>query len=151
MCESFKRPMFRGAKQQKFCISMSSSCSSSSAPPVAVARSPREETIYNVKEKRDIEDAANEFIRTFRGDLKMQRLKSLADASATAVDELKQKTCNSEIGSIRQYDLSNIKKIERTEDVDKSAADFISNFRKNLAIERRDSLDRYKQMLDRGV
>jgi len=97
------------------------------------------------------EEAADEFIRTFGGDLKMQRLKLLADASASAVDELKQKTSSSEIRSSRQYNLSNIQNFERVKDVDKSAADFINKFRKNLAIERRDSLDRYKQMLDRGV
>jgi hypothetical protein len=129
----------------------SSSSSSSSARAVAVARSPREETTYNVKEKMNSEEAADEFIRTFGGDLKMQRLKLLADASASAVDELKQKTSSSEIRSSRQYNLSNIQNFERVKDVDKSAADFINKFRKNLAIERRDSLDRYKQMLDRGV
>jgi hypothetical protein len=130
---------------------MSSSASSSSTRAVAVARSPREETTYNVKEKMNSEEAADEFIRTFGGDLKMQRLKLLADASASAVDELKQKTSSSEIRSSRQYNLSNIQNFERVKDVDKSAADFINKFRKNLAIERRDSLDRYKQMLDRGV
>lgn len=130
---------------------MSSSSYSSSGWPVAAPRSPREEKICNVKEKRNIGESADEFIPTFGGDLKMQRLKPLADASAPAVDELKQKTSSSEISSSRQYNLSNIQDFEKTKDVDKSAADFISKFRKNLVIERRDSLDNYKQMLDRGV
>lgn len=130
---------------------MSSSSYSSSAWPVAAARSPREETISNVKEKRNTEEAADEFIPTFGGDLKMQRLKLLADASAPAVDELKQKTSSSKISSSSQHNLSTIPNFETIKEVDKSAADFISKFRKDLAIERLDSFDRYKQMLDRGV
>lgn len=130
---------------------MSSSSYSSSAWPVAAARSPREESISNVKEKKNTEEAADEFIPTLRGDLKMQRLKLLADASAPAVDELKQKTSSSKIRSSSQHNLSTIPISETTKEVDKSAADFISKFRKELAIERLDSFDRYKQMLDRGV
>lgn len=130
---------------------MSSSSYSSSAWPVAAARSPREESISNVKEKRNTEEAADEFIPTLGGDLKMQRLKLLADASAPAVDELKQKTSSSKIRSSSQHNLSTIPNSETIKEVDKSAADFISKFRKDLAIERLDSFDRYKQMLDRGV
>lgn len=130
---------------------MSSSSYSSSAWPVAAARSPREESISNVKEKKNTEEAADEFIPTLGGDLKMQRLKLLADASAPAVDELKQKTSSSKIRSSSQHNLSTIPISETTKEVDKSAADFISKFRKELAIERLDSFDRYKQMLDRGV
>lgn len=130
---------------------MSSSSYSSSAWPVAAARSPREESISNVKEKKNTEEAADEFIPTLRGDLKMQRLKLLADASAPAVDELKQKTSSSKIRSSSQHNLSTIPISETIKEVDKSAADFISKFRKELAIERLDSFDRYKQMLDRGV
>lgn len=130
---------------------MSSSSYSSSAWPVAAARSPREESISNVKEKRNTEEAADEFIPTLGGDLKMQRLKLLADASAPAVDELKQKTSSSKIRSSSQHNLSTIPNSETIKEVDKSAADFISKFRKELAIERLDSFDRYKQMLDRGV
>lgn len=130
---------------------MSSSSYSSSAWPVAAARSPREESISNVKEKKNTEEAADEFIPTLGGDLKMQRLKLLADASAPAVDELKQKTSSSKIRSSSQHNLSTIPISETTKEVDKSAADFISKFRKELAIERLDSFDRYKQMLNRGV
>lgn len=130
---------------------MSSSSYSSSAWPVAAARSPREESISNVKEKKNTEEAADEFIPTLGGDLKMQRLKLLADASAPAVDELKQKTSSSKIRSSSQHNLSTIPISETIKEVDKSAADFISKFRKELAIERLDSFDRYKQMLDRGV
>lgn len=134
---------------------MSASRSSSSWTwEIAVSGSPREETILdNVKEKGNIEGAAEEFIRTFRNDLKMQRLKSLAEASAAAAaaDQFKQKNSSSEIRSNRENNLSNIQKFEKIMDVDKSAADFITKFREKLAIERRDSLDRYKQMLDRGV
>lgn len=130
---------------------MSSSSYSSSAWPVAAARSPREESISNVKEKKNTEEAADEFIPTLGGDLKMQRLKLLADASAPAVDELKQKTSSSKIRSSSQHNLSTIPNSETIKEVDKSAADFISKFRKELAIERLDSFDRYKQMLDRGV
>ncbi|XP_057821552.2 uncharacterized protein LOC131034178 [Cryptomeria japonica] len=36
-------------------------------------------------------------------------------------------------------------------DVDKSADDFINSFRQNLKIERTESMDEYKGMLDRGV
>lgn len=130
---------------------MSSSSYSSSAWPVAAARSPREESISNVKEKKNTEEAADEFIPTLGGDLKMQRLKLLADASAPAVDELKQKTSSSKIRSSSQHNLSTIPNSETIKEVDKSAADFISKFRKDLAIERLDSFDRYKQMLDRGA
>lgn len=130
---------------------MSSSSYSSSAWPVAAARSPREESISNVKEKKNTEEAADEFIPTLGGDLKMQRLKLLADASAPAVDELKQKTSSSKIRSSSQHNLSTIPISETIKEVDKSAADFISKFRKDLAIERLDSFDRYKQMLNRGV
>lgn len=130
---------------------MSSSSYSSSAWPVAAARSPREESISNVKEKKNTEEAADEFIPTLGGDLKMQRLKLLADASAPAVDELKQKTSSSKIRSSSQHNLSTIPNSETIKEVDKSAADFISKFRKDLAIERLDSFDRYKQMLNRGV
>lgn len=130
---------------------MSSSSYSSSAWPVAAARSPREESISNVKEKKNTEEAADKFIPTLGGDLKMQRLKRLADASAPAVDELKQKTSSSKIRSSSQHNLSTIPNSETIKEVDKSAADFISKFRKDLAIERLDSFDRYKQMLDRGA
>lgn len=130
---------------------MSSSSYSSSAWPVAAARSPREESISNVKEKKNTEEAADEFIPTLGGDLKMQRLKLLGDASAPAVDELKQKTSSSKIRSSSQHNLSTIPNSETIKEVDKSAADFISKFRKDLAIERLDSFDRYKQMLNRGV
>lgn len=130
---------------------MSSSSYSSSAWPVAAARSPREESISNVKEKKNTEEAADEFIPTLGGDLKMQRLKLLGDASAPAVDELKQKTSSSKIRSSSQHNLSTIPISETIKEVDKSAADFISKFRKDLAIERLDSFDRYKQMLNRGV
>lgn len=130
---------------------MSSSSYSSSAWPVAAARSPREESISNVKEKKNTEEAADKFIPTLGGDLKMQRLKLLADASAPAVDELKQKTSSSKIRSSSQHNLSTIPNSETIKEVDKSAADFISKFRKDLAIERLDSFDRYKQMLDRGA
>lgn len=130
---------------------MSSSSYSSSAWPVAAARSPREESISNVKEKKNTEEAADGFIPTLGGDLKMQRLKLLADASAPAVDELKQKTSSSKIRSSSQHNLSTIPNSETIKEVDKSAADFISKFRKDLAIERLDSFDRYKQMLNRGV
>lgn len=130
---------------------MSSSSYSSSAWPVAAARSPREESISNVKEKKNTVEAADEFIPTLGGDLKMQRLKLLGDASAPAVDELKQKTSSSKIRSSSQHNLSTIPISETIKEVDKSAADFISKFRKDLAIERLDSFDRYKQMLNRGV
>lgn len=130
---------------------MSSSSYSSSAWPVAAARSPREESISNVKEKKNTVEAADEFIPTLGGDLKMQRLKLLGDASAPAVDELKQKTSSSKIRSSSQHNLSTIPNSETIKEVDKSAADFISKFRKDLAIERLDSFDRYKQMLNRGV
>ena len=76
-----------------------SSCSSS-AWAVTVAGSFLEETKCNVKEKMiNTEQAADEFIEAFRGELKMQRLNSsLVDASASAIVELKMECGSNLIG-----------------------------------------------------
>jgi len=91
----------------------------------------------------ETDQAAAEFIRTFREDLKIQRLNSMA-AAAAKIDDFKVKK------SLKRSD-GFLRKSNFEMDVDKSADEFINRFRQNLKMERKDSLEKYQEMLNRGV
>jgi len=92
--------------------------------------------------KSETDQAADEFIRNFRENLKLQRLNSMA-AAAARIDDFKFRSLKRSDGFLGKPNFEM--------DVDKSADEFINRFRQNLKIERKESLENYQEMLNRGV
>ncbi|GLJ05619.1 hypothetical protein SUGI_0021470 [Cryptomeria japonica] len=95
-----------------------------------------------------IDEAAESFITTFRQDLQIQRLKSLAAASATSPAKINGKMKERLVENSK---LSKRENVDGNIDVDKSAEAFIQKFKRNLKTERIESFKRYSEMLQRGV
>ncbi|GLJ05620.1 hypothetical protein SUGI_0021490 [Cryptomeria japonica] len=92
--------------------------------------------------KDGIDEAAESFITTFRQDLQIQRLKSLASAKING--KTKERFGES-------AKLSKRENLDGDIDVDKSAEEFIQKFKRNMKTERIESFKRYNEMLQRGV
>jgi len=86
--------------------------------------------------------AADEFIRTFSEDLKIQRQNSMA-AAAAKIDDFK-------VTNLKRCD-GFMRKPNFEMDVDKSADEFINRFRQTFKIERKEPLENYQEMVNRGV
>ncbi|KAH9293807.1 hypothetical protein KI387_040990, partial [Taxus chinensis] len=95
-----------------------------------------------------VDEAAESFIRSFRQDLRIQRLKSLA---SNCISPLKSNgnTKDKFGGSSRLKLVGENGNIDTDIDVDKSAEEFIGRFNRNLKMERIESFKRYNEMLGR--